>query len=415
VDQEYIAAVAEAADASLASLQAPRILPLLRQVAFGEPLNESLQARLILVLAATGQQQQALARYQAVRERLSDELGVDPGAEMRTAHSKVLRQEFLTGGQAVSISSPPDTPSPLVPPAQLPADLPTFAGREWELSQLSAMLRPGSEFPGTVAIHVIGGMAGIGKTTFAIHWAHHVAKHFEDGQLYLNLRGFDSSDSATAPVDALGALLYSLGVPPRHIPGDPDACAGLYRSVLAGKRILIVLDNARDAEQVRPLLPGSPGCLIIATSRNPLTGLAMTEGARLLTLRLPPVLTARETLERRLGTGRVAAEPEAVEKLSSCAGGCRWLWPSCPRGLPPIPTSRLLRSPPNSGARRAASTHLALPAWTPTHGPSSRGRTVSSARRPAAFSGCCRCGRPLISRLLPPPACSAHYRKKRTG
>lgn len=320
VDQEYIAAVAEAADAALASLQAPRILPLLRQVAFGEPLNESLQARLILVLAATGQQEQALARYQAVREQLSDEVGVDPGAEMRTAHSKVLRQEFLAGGQAVSISSSPGTPSPLVPPAQLPADLPTFAGREWELSQLSAMLDPGSEFPGTVAIYVVDGMAGIGKTAFAIHWAHRVAKHFEDGQLYLNLRGFDSSDSATAPVDALGALLYSLGVPPRHIPGDPDARAGLYRSVLAGKRILIVLDNARDVEQVRPLPPGSPRCLVIATSRNPLTGLAMTEGARLLTLHLPSVLTARETLERRLGTGRVAAEPQAVEKIIQLCG-----------------------------------------------------------------------------------------------
>ena len=320
VDQEYIAAVAEAADASLVSRPAPRILPLLRQVAFGEPWNESLQARLILVLAATGQQEQALARYQAVRERLSDELGVDPGAEMRTAHSKVLRQEFLTAGQAISISSSPGTPSPLVPPAQLPADLPMFAGREWELSQLSAMLRPGSEFAGTVAVCVIDGMAGIGKTTCAIHWAHHVAKHFEDGQLYLNLRGFDSSDSATAPTDALGAFLHSLGVPPRHIPGDPDTRAALYRSVLAGKRILIVLDNARDVKQVRPLLPGSPGCLVIATSRNPLTGLAMTEGARLLTLHLPSVLTAKEILERRLGTGRVAAELEAVEKIIQLCG-----------------------------------------------------------------------------------------------
>ena len=314
VDQEYIAAVAEAADAALDSVQAPRILPLLRQVALAEPLNESLQARLILALAATGQRAQALARYQAVRELLNDELGVDPGAEMRTAHSKVLRQE------AVPISSSPGTLAPLVPPAQLPADLPTFAGREWELSHLSAMLRSGSEFPGTVAIYVIDGMAGIGKTTFAIHWAHHVAKHFEDGQLYLNLRGFDSSDSATAPVDALRVLLCSLGVPPRHMPGDPDALAGLYRSVLAGKRILIVLDNARDAEQVRPLLPGSPGCLVIATSRNPLTGLAITEGARLLTLHLPSVLTARETLERRLGTGRVAAEPAAVEEIIRLCG-----------------------------------------------------------------------------------------------
>jgi DNA-binding SARP family transcriptional activator len=336
VDQEYDAVVAEAADAALASVQAPRILPMLRQVAFSEPLNESLQARFILVLAATGQRAQALARYQAVRERLSDELGVDPGAEMRTAHSKVLRQQSpaavtveladpvvmpeSAGPPAVSISSSPGTPSPLVPPAQLPADLPTFAGREWELSQLPAMLRPGSETPGTAAIYVIDGMAGIGKTTFAIHWAHHVAKHFGDGQLYLNLRGFGSSDSATAPMDALRALLCSLGVPPRHIPDDPDTRAGLYRSVLAGRRILVVLDNARNVEQVRPLLPGSPGCLVIATSRNPLTGLAVTEGARLLTLHLPSVPTARETLERRLGTGRVAAEPEPVEEIIQLCG-----------------------------------------------------------------------------------------------
>jgi hypothetical protein len=123
-------------------------------------------------------------------------------------------------------------------------------------------------------------MAGIGKTTFAIHWAHHVAKHFEDGQLYLNLHGFDSSASALTPADALGVLLYSLGLPAGHIPDDLDARAGLYRSVLAGKHVLIVLDNARDVEQVRPLLPGSPGCLVIATSRNPMAGLAMTQGAR---------------------------------------------------------------------------------------------------------------------------------------
>jgi predicted ATPase len=120
----------------------------------------------------------------------------------------------------------------------------------------------------------IAGMAGIGKTTFAIHWAHRVARHFHDGQLYLDLRGFDSSGSATAPADALYALLCSLGVPAGRIPDGLDARAGLYRSVLAGKRVLVVLDNARDVRQVRPLLPGTPGCLVIATSRNPLTGLA---------------------------------------------------------------------------------------------------------------------------------------------
>jgi hypothetical protein len=181
------------------------------------------------------------------------------------------------------------------------------------------MLSPGSE-SSLVAICAIDGIAGIGKTAFAIHWAHQVAKHFEDGQLYLNLHGFDSSASAMPPADALGALLYSLGLPAGHIPDGLDARAGMYRSVLAGKHVLVVLDNARDVEQVRPLLPGSPGCLVIATSRNPLAGLAMTEGARLLTLKLPSVLTAREMLERRLGADRVAPEPEALEELIQLCG-----------------------------------------------------------------------------------------------
>jgi DNA-binding SARP family transcriptional activator len=338
VDQEYVSAVAGAADAALASAQPQRILPLLRQIAAGEPLNESLQARLMLILAATGQQALALSRYQAVRERLSSELGVDPGAELRCAQIKVLRQELPTAtdgnpadtavgpvsaepprGQTVLAGSPPCAPSPLVPPAQLPADLPTFAGREPELQQVAQMLGPGGRCP-IVAICAIDGMAGIGKTTFAIHWAHHIARHFQNGQLYLDLRGFDSSGRATAPDDALRTLLCSLGVPAGHIPDGLDARAGLYRSVLAGRRVLIVLDNARDVRQVRPLLPGSPGCLVIATSRNPLTGLAMTDGARLLTLGLPSLPTARETLERRLGAGRVAAEPEAVEEIIQFCG-----------------------------------------------------------------------------------------------
>ena len=330
VDQKFVAA-ASAADAALACAQPSRVLPLLRQVALGEPLNESLQARLILILAATGQQAPALSHYRSVAEQLSHELGVDPGPELRAAQVKVLRQEFPAAPagpppvgppgsadrpdtQAVPASSPPGAPFPLVPPAQLPADLPTFSGRGPELSQVSKMLSPDGDFP-IVAICAIDGMAGIGKTTFAIHWAHRVAKHFQDGQLYLNLRGFDSSASVMTPAEALRTLLYSLGIPAGHIPADSDARAGLYRSVLARKRVLIVLDNARDVEQIRPLLPAGPGCLVIATSRNPLAGLAMTEGARLLTLNLPPVQTAIQTLERRLGADRVAAESEAVAEI----------------------------------------------------------------------------------------------------
>jgi hypothetical protein len=163
-------------------------------------------------------------------------------------------------------------------------------------------------------------MAGIGKTTLAIHWAHHVAKHFEDGHLYLDLHGFDSSAVTMTPANALHVLLSSLGVPSEYIPSGLEARTGLYRSVLARRCVLIVLDNARNVEQVRPLLPASPGCLVIATSRNPLAGLAMTEGAQILTLNLPSVLTAIETLERRLGADRVAAESEAAEEIIELCG-----------------------------------------------------------------------------------------------
>jgi NB-ARC domain len=237
----------------------------------------------------------------------------------RTASPAAPPGADLAAARPVLPVSSPGAPSPLVPPAQLPADLPTFAGREAELAQVAQLFTPDGEYP-SVAVCAIDGMAGIGKTTFAIHWAHHVAKHFEDGQLYINLRGFDSSATPTAPADVLRALLYSLGVPAGQIPDDLDARAALYRSVLSGKRVLVVLDNARNVEQIRPLLPGSAGCLVIATSRNPLTGLAMTDGARLLTLNLPSLLTARETLERRLGKARVAAEPESVEQIIARCG-----------------------------------------------------------------------------------------------
>jgi DNA-binding SARP family transcriptional activator len=228
VDQEYVAAVGQAADAALASARPRGILPLLRQFAASEYLDESLQARLMLVLAANGQQALALAHYQQVRERLESELGVDPGSELRDAHARVLRQESPSGGQPVVSRSSPDVPSPLVAPAQLPADLPSFAGRETELSQVAQMLGPDDGCP-TVGICVIDGMAGIGKTTFAIHWAHRVAGHFQDGQLYLDLRGFDASGFATAPADALYALLCSLGCPPGIYPtaSTPErACTG---------------------------------------------------------------------------------------------------------------------------------------------------------------------------------------------
>lgn len=331
VDQEYFTAVAEAAEFALASGRALQILPVLRQAAADEPLNETLQAHLMIVLAATGQQARALSHYQLVRQRLSEELGVDPGAELCAAHSKVLQQDHPVAarldGAVADIADPGHAldakaeiqgrgfPVPLVFPAQLPADLQAFAGRESELSFLSEIHEAAAQSPCSVAICVIGGMPGVGKSAVAVHWAHRVADRFADGQLFLDLRGFDAGGRPTAPSEALRLLLTSLGTPQDSIPDSLDARAAMYRSILSGKRVLVVLDNARDTEQVRPLLPGSPGCLVLATSRDPLSGLAVAPGARLLTLEPPSRHEAWDILQRRLGRARLDAESAAVQEI----------------------------------------------------------------------------------------------------
>jgi hypothetical protein len=215
--------------------------------------------------------------------------------------------------------------SPVVTiPAQLPSAVPALTGRDAELVSLDAMVPPAAQAetasPAAVAVSVVSGTAGVGKTALAVYWAHRVAAQFPDGQLYVNLRGFDPGGAAMDPAQALGGFLQALGVPATRIPEDLAAQGGLLRSLLAGKRVLVVLDNARNAEQVRPLLPGSPGCLAIVTSRDQLAGLLATEGARPLALDLLGAADARDLLAQRLGAGRVAAEPEAVGRMiAACA------------------------------------------------------------------------------------------------
>jgi hypothetical protein len=211
-----------------------------------------------------------------------------------------------------------------VVPRQLPAAVPHFTGRAGELAALSRLLEPpagASEASGgAVVISAIGGTAGIGKTALAVHWAHRVARRFPDGQLHVNLRGFDPSGSPVEPGEAVRGFLDALGIAAERIPATPEAQAALLRSLLTDRQMLIVLDNARDAQQVRPLLPGSPGCLVLVTSRNQLTGLAVAEGARLLMLDVLPDTEARELLARRLGARRASAEPGAVAELAGlCA------------------------------------------------------------------------------------------------
>jgi tetratricopeptide (TPR) repeat protein/transcriptional regulator with XRE-family HTH domain len=207
-------------------------------------------------------------------------------------------------------------------PRQLPAAVADFTGRAAELQQLAQVLdAAGAGRPGRVVISVIGGMAGVGKTTLALYWAHQVAGRFPDGQLYVNLRGFDPASAPITGPEVIRGFLDALGVAQERVPASSEAQAGLYRSLLADRRMLIVLDNARDEQQVRPLLPASAGTLVLVTSRSQLTGLAAADGARLLPLNVLAQGEAAELLAARIGLGRAAAEPAAVSeiaRLSAC-------------------------------------------------------------------------------------------------
>jgi tetratricopeptide (TPR) repeat protein len=203
-------------------------------------------------------------------------------------------------------------------PQQLPAAICGFAGRSIELHKLTALL-DGMASAGSMVISAVDGMPGIGKTALAVYWAHQVASRFPDGQLYVNLRGFDPGGLPVSAAQAIRSFLDAFGIPAEQIPQSLDAQASLYRSRLAGRRVLVLLDNARDIEQVRPLLPGSPGCLVLITSRNQLTGL-IAEGAQPLTLDLPSDAEAHQLLERRLGSDRLMAEPMSARHMVDICG-----------------------------------------------------------------------------------------------
>ncbi|MBO4205652.1 ATP-binding protein [Micromonospora echinofusca] len=228
------------------------------------------------------------------------------------------------GRQSRSAATAP-TPAPTGPervvPRQLPPAVRHFAGRSASLAALDTLLAEPDGAPGTVLISAIGGTAGVGKTSLAVYWAHRVAHRFPDGQLYVNLRGFDPDRPPMGPAEALVGFLEALAVPPERIPVGPAGQVALYRSLLTGRRILVLLDNAHDADQVRPLLPSSPGCLVLVTSRNQMPGLVAAEGAHPLLLDLLGPTEARELLGRRLGTARVAAEPAAVDRIVVASAG----------------------------------------------------------------------------------------------
>jgi len=225
-----------------------------------------------------------------------------------------VREAPVAGGDGL-ISASPEPLSRLPRPAQLPHGLPDFVGREAELCRLTVLARSDT----TVMIAALTGTAGVGKTSLAVRWAHQVSHQFPDGQLYVNLRGFDPQGPPVDPGTVLRGFLDAFGVAAQQIPSAVEDQAARYRSLLAGRRVLVVLDNARNTEQVRPLLPGTSGCVVVVTSRNRLSGL-VAAGAIPVTLDL---LTAEEStalLGRRIGADRVATEPEAAaEVVAACA------------------------------------------------------------------------------------------------
>ncbi|HEX6359915.1 AfsR/SARP family transcriptional regulator [Actinophytocola sp.] len=311
--------------------------------AAGWPLDERVAAQFTLALHRAGRTADALAHYRQLRDRLIEQLGTEPGTTLQGLHQRILDTDPALTPPPVTIDGTSAVWSSDMPvPRQLPALPRLFTGRAVELARLDEMLTvepdrhpsasvpgvsatepetaPGAPAAGTVAIAAIGGVGGIGKTWLALTWAHRHAEAFPDGQLFVDLRGFSPTEQPVPPDTTLFGFLTALGVVSDLIPTDPDAKAALYRSLVAGKRMLVVLDNAATADQVIPLLPGSPTCTVLVTGRTKLAPLIDRHSAHHLQLDVLTDAEARTLLTGRLGDARVVAEPKAVAELVALCG-----------------------------------------------------------------------------------------------
>ncbi|HUQ60088.1 AfsR/SARP family transcriptional regulator [Lentzea sp.] len=278
------------------------------------PLRERFWAQLMVALYRSGRQSEALAAYQRVSRLLGDELGIDPGDELRRVHSQVLSGSIDV--VAASTGAPVVAAKPeRVVPSQLPADIPDFVGRGEAVSLIIALLRTAQGVP----VVTLAGPPGVGKTALAVHAAHRMRADFPDGQLYVNLRGYAPGPPLSA-VDVLPRFLRALGTEPDQVPLDQDEQEAMFRSTLTGQRVLLLLDNASSAEQIRPLLPGSPGCAVLVTSRDTLRGLAVSHAASNVRLDVLDWHETRALLAGILGADEVTSQEDAAVELASlCA------------------------------------------------------------------------------------------------
>jgi DNA-binding SARP family transcriptional activator/Tfp pilus assembly protein PilF len=306
-------------DAALLLGRHAELVSELTQATTEHPFREHYWAQLILCYYRCGRQAEALDAYRRVYGLLGEQIGVEPGQELQRLHQRILAAdpELLDVKHAPLPASPPSNRQ--VPPLPLPTAMRHFVGRSALLKQLVEIFdtaRATSE----PAIAVITGNAGVGKTALAVYWAHWMADQFADGHLYINLRGFDPSHVPANAYEAMADLVLALGVTPDRIPPTEDAKLALYRNLMANRRILLILDNARDAAQVRPLLPGGTACMVLVTSRNPLAGLMVVEGADLISLDVFSADEAQQLFTSYLGAERVDAERDAVAAVTrQCA------------------------------------------------------------------------------------------------
>ncbi|MFC0439003.1 BTAD domain-containing putative transcriptional regulator [Kutzneria buriramensis] len=313
--QERLTAEQDATDLRLRRGEHAELLGMLAAQAGEHPLDERLASQFMVALYRSGRQADALKHYERIRLRLSEDLGADPSPPLQHLHRQILTADHTL---AAPVSEPRVQ---AVTPRQLPAPPGVFVGRDRELTALTKAVDQQTAQGATVVVSAIGGGGGVGKTWLALQWAYQNLDRFPDGQLFVDLLGYAPAGKPMEPGEAVCGFLDALDVQPAAIPAGLHAQTALYRSLVAGRRMLIVLDNARDTAQVEPLLPGSPACAVVVTSRDRLAGLVAAHNARPIALDTLDDAEARELLAGRLGPERLAAEPDAADELvDRCAG-----------------------------------------------------------------------------------------------